>query len=153
MATRLNAMALIAALGKKAYQSVSEKVEDADLAGDRIYVMGGTVPGHTTDTVTALLASHVKADLIINATNVDGVYDRDPRKYTEARRFETLSSKKLIEIVQTKEYLAGASTVIDPKAARIIHEKGIKTIVIDGRKAENIVVAVNGRAKGTLITG
>jgi uridylate kinase len=152
MATRLNAFVVSASLGERGLDFVPERVEEADdIEHDKIFVMGGTVPGHTTDAVSAMLAAHVGADLFINATNVDGVYEHDPRKNPSAKRFEKLTYNELLKIVKTDEYQAGTSTVIDPKAARIIHKNQIKTIILDGRKVKNIVDAVKGEVRGTTI--
>ncbi len=152
MATRLNALVVSAALGERGLDFVPERVEGTDDIGpDKIFVMGGTVPGHTTDAVSAMLAAHVNANLFINATNVDGVYEHDPRKNPRAKRFEKLTYDELLKIVKTDEYQAGTSTVIDPKAAKIIHENSIKTIILDGRKVENIVDAVKGEVRGTTV--
>jgi Uridylate kinase len=52
--------------------------------------MGGTEPGHTTDTVAMLLAERIGANVMINATSVDGVYTADPRKDSSARKLENL---------------------------------------------------------------
>jgi uridylate kinase len=149
-ATRLNAMIISASLGESGLGFVPERIEEVDGLREGIFVMGGTVPGHTTDAVSAMLAAHVGADLLINATNVDGVYEKDPNLDPTARRFNRLTYDELIKIVETN-HRAGLSTVFDPKAAQIIRKKGIKTAIIDGRKVENIVEATKGRFKGTLI--
>lgn len=151
LATRLNALIISSSLGSMGLDFVPEKVEEANNIKGRIFVMGGTVPGHSTDAVSAMLAVHIDADILINATNVDGVYEKDPKENSSAKRFDRLSPEELIKIVKTEEYHAGTSTVFDPKAARIIHEKGIKTVVLDGREVENIVNVINGKFTGTLI--
>jgi uridylate kinase len=151
-ATRLNALTISASLGERGIDFVPKRVEEADnVSEEKIFVMGGTVPGHTTDAVTALLAAYIDADLLINATNVDGVYERDPKKYPGAKRLEKLSPQELIEIVETEDYEAGTSTVIDPKAARIIKKKDIRTVIVDGRSVRNIIDAIKGKVKGTVI--
>ena len=53
------------------------------LAGsNKIVVMGGTEPAHSTDAVGSILAEFIGAELLINATSVDGLYDKDPNKFT-----------------------------------------------------------------------
>jgi uridylate kinase len=150
-ATQLNAMVVSSAFGERGIDSIPERIEDVNPSEDRVVVMGGTVPGHSTDAVSAMLAVHVEADLLINATDVDGVYERDPKENPKAKRFEKLSSEELIKIVETTKYRAGASAVIDPKAARIIHEREIKTVIVDGRHVKNITDTINGEFKGTVI--
>jgi uridylate kinase len=109
--------------------------------------MGGIRPGQTTDAVAASLAAHCKADLLINATNVDGIYDSDPKKNPSAKKFGEISTQQLLEIAG-REHRAGLTAIIDPIAAKIIHENKIKTIVVDGRKLDNIEKAIKGEDHG-----
>ncbi|MFQ6136507.1 MAG: UMP kinase [Candidatus Hydrothermarchaeales archaeon] len=149
--TRANAMLLTSAMREYALDHIPEGFDEATET-DKIYVMGGTVPGHTTDAVATMLARHTKADLLIIATNVDGVYDKDPNTSPDARRFERISSEELLDLVSSPNYSAGATTIVDPKAAGIIHEEGIKTIVLLGKDTENMENAISGRDyRGTLV--
>lgn len=147
LATRLNAGVLSAALEN--YARVPESVED--VTQNTPVVMGGTVPGHTTDAVAAMVAEHVGAELLINATNVSGVYSKDPRVYTDARLMSKINIKELKKLVG-EEHRAGMSTVLDPKAVRIIERARIRTIVLNGRDLENLERAIKGEEfKGTEI--
>jgi len=154
--TRVNAKLLISALRNphpepfSAYNEVAEArsgaVEEA-----RIAVMGGVSPGYTTDAVAAILAEYVNADLFIDVTSVDGVYDADPRRYPEAKKYDTLTAKELVALTAREELKAGSRIVIDPVAAKIIERSGIKTIVIDGSNPRDILNAVLGKHHGTAI--
>ena len=88
--TRLNAKLLIAALGQDAYPEVPHNFREALKFSDsnKIIVMGGTEPAHSTDAVGSILAEFVEADLLINATSVDGLYNKDPNKYPDAVMFK-----------------------------------------------------------------
>ncbi len=150
-ATRINAMLLIAAMETAAKRVPSDFVEAEELSKtSKAVVMGGTFPGHTTDATAALLAEFVGADMLINATNVDGVYSDDPRKNKNAVRYERLSPSELVEIVGKASMKAGANVVIDLLAAKIIERSGIKTYVILG-DPENLARAVEGEFIGTII--
>lgn len=151
--TRLNARLLISALGEAAYHEPPLNYKEAKNASlsDKIVVMGGVSPGHTTDAVSALLAEYVGADLLINATSVDGVYTSDPKKNKNAKKFEAMTPKQLIEVVMKTEMIAGANSPIDLLAAKVIERSGIKTIVMNGENPEDIVNAVRGKHKGTVI--
>ncbi|MBU4374188.1 MAG: UMP kinase [Euryarchaeota archaeon] len=151
--TRLNARLLIAALGDAAYHEPPLDYKQAKTAslGGRIVVMGGVSPGHTTDAVAAVLAEYVGAELLINATSIDGVYTADPKKNKDAKKFETMTPKQLIEVVMKTEMAAGANSPIDLLAAKIIERSSIKTIVLDGENPKNIMDAVNGKHEGTVI--
>ncbi|RLI73118.1 UMP kinase [Archaeoglobales archaeon] len=151
--TRLNAMLLISALKSIAKKVPKDFVEAYELSKtSRIVVMGGTFPGHTTDATAALLAEFVNADLLLNATSVNGVYSADPKKDKDAKRFEKLTPNELVEIVRKGEIKAGSSNVIDLLAAKIIERSGIRTIIFLGEPG-NIKKVIEGDVKdiGTVI--
>ena len=151
--TRLNARLLIAALGDAAYFEPPLNYKEAKNAGlsGKIVVMGGVAPGQTTDAVSAVLAEYTGADILINATSIDGVYTSDPRKNRDARKFESMTPLQLIEIVMKTEMIAGANSPVDLLAAKIIERSSITTIVLNGEDPHNIVDAVNGKYTGTII--
>lgn len=143
-ATRLNARLLIAALGTDAYPIPAKDFDEAMIRGREfnVVVMGGTHPGHTTDGVAAMLAERLKANRLIIATNVDGVYTEDPKKNPEAQKFRRMSSLKLFEIASAMEFGAGKSAVMDPLAARLVLRSGITTVVCDGTDLPLLVEAI-----------
>lgn len=116
-----------------------------------IVVMGGIKPGMTTDTVAVLAAIKLGFNLLIKATNRDGIYNKDPSRYPDAIKIDNLSFKELKNMFGRVHYEAGLKTIIDPKAARLIANHKIKTIVLNGFKPENIELAVKGVKIGTLI--
>ena len=151
--TRLNARLLIAALGNHAYPVPPETQEDATLAAlsGRIVVMGGTVPGHTTDAVAAILAEFVHADLMINATSTDGIYTSDPKKDPDAAKLDKISPRRLIEIIAGSKMEAGANLPLDMLAAKVIERSGVPTVVVDGRRPQSLFDAVLGKSVGTRV--
>ncbi|MFV9630963.1 MAG: UMP kinase [Methanosarcinales archaeon] len=151
--TRINSRLLVTALGETAYPMVLKSYQDARKAAlsGKIIVMGGLIPGQTTDAVSAVLAEYEGADLLINATSVDGVYSADPRHNKDAKKFTTMTASRLVDIVTKIDISAGSNSPIDLLAAKIIQRCGIRTIVIDGHDPNNIIDAVEGRNNGTLI--
>ena len=145
-ATRLNARLLIAALGTDAYPVPAKNFDESVIRGRefRFVIMGGTHPGHTTDGVAAMLAERLRAERLIIATNVRGVYTADPKKHPEAELFKKMSSEKLLEIASAMEGGAGKSAVLDPLAARLVLRTRIPTLVCDGRKLEVVSEAISG---------
>ena len=145
-ATRLNARLLISALREKVHRDVPSTVDDALRASSehQIVVMGGTHPGHTTDTVSAMLAERSGARELLILTNVDGVYTTDPRKDPDAERLPRITTSQLVDIVSEGQYKAGSTAVVDPVAAGIIHRAGILTKVMDGRDLDQVSAALAG---------
>ncbi len=154
--TRINAKLLISAL-QNAYPEPFldyKEVAVAKVKGDeeRIAVMGGVSPGYTTDAVAAILAEYVNADLLLDVTSVDGVYDADPHINPTAKKYGKLSPTELVALTMKGDLKAGSRIVIDPVAAKIIERSGIKTIVIDGSNPRAIIDAVHGKHQGTEIS-
>ncbi len=151
-ATRMNALLLSLTLGEYGYKNIPSNFAEAELILNlgKIPVMGGTHPGHTTDAVAAGLAEYIDADLLVVGTNVDGVYDKDPRKYKDAKKIEKLSFSELVELSINASLKAGSSSVIDPLAAKIIERAKIKTVVIKG-EPEEILNVGKGKINGTII--
>jgi len=151
-ATRLNACLLISSLNSDHSYPPFESIEDASNSNEKIVIMGGTHPMHTTDGVAAMLAENVKADLFVNLTNVDYVYDKDPGKYNDAKTYEKLSYDDLIKILNNSEMIASANNIMDLVAAKTIKRSSIKTLILNGKDFENLKSAINGKKfKGTVI--
>jgi len=154
--TRLNAMLFLANLSDIAYPKIADTIDEAIeyLESSNVVIMGGTEPGHTTDAVAALLAERANAERLIIATNVDGIYDKDPKKFPDAKKLEKLTFNELIKIVMSIEYTPGVNAVIDHLAAMIIARSKIKTYVIFGEDLEELEKAIYGKdVKGSVIDG
>jgi uridylate kinase len=142
--TRINARLLIAALGSRVDPKVPHDYEDAGDAirrGD-ISVMGGVMPGQTTDAVAAALAEYVDADLLVYGTSVDGVYSADPSADDGAVKYEQLSASELVDVIAPMSRDAGASAPVDLLAAKLIERSKMRTIVLDGTDPARIERAV-----------
>jgi uridylate kinase len=153
--TRLNALLLAGALGDAACPVVARSQAEAMAYGatGRIVLMGGVTPAQTTDAVAAVLAERCGADLMVNLTSVDGIYSADPRIDPAAVRLEKLTPENLLEIVGTGSLRAGANTVIDMIAAKVIQRSGIPLLVIDGRDPGNLARALlSGTYSGSLVS-
>jgi len=146
-ATRLNARLLSAAIGDKANMEPPREFMTAMKAIDfgKIVVMGGTHPGHSTDAVSALLAEYVGADLLINASDVDGIYDKDPEKHKDADRYDRIPIDKLVDMVKSYSAGAGKYELVDILAAKIIQRSKTKTIFVNGRDLKNLKNAIEGK--------
>lgn len=153
-ATKLNAMILIAALGKDAAPEPPETYARAlaSSAGGRIVVLGGMQPGQTTDAVAALLAEYVHADKMIVATSVDGVYSADPEIDPNAKKFDHMTHSDLVRLSMETTLSAGSRSPVDPLAAKIIERSSIPAVVVYGGNVENLKKAAEGGHSGTEIS-
>src|SRR3989454_248109 len=95
--SRLNARLLIFALQEKAYPHPPTNLKEVAHAVDSglIVVTGGLHPGQSTNATAALISEKVRAYAFLNATDVDGVYDSDPKKHKNAKKFKKIPIKKL----------------------------------------------------------
>ncbi|MDH7477693.1 MAG: UMP kinase [Candidatus Bathyarchaeota archaeon] len=151
--SRLFAQLFVEKLGRLSCGSVPLTVEDAAkcVREGKIAVMGGLKPGMTTDTVAALIAERLKADLLIKATDQEGVYDKDPKKYTDAVMLKHLRFEDLPKFFAENKHKAGIHQIIDPEAIKILKHMKVKFAVVNGFKPDNILLAVEGKHVGTII--
>jgi uridylate kinase len=150
-ATHLNALLLIAALGPDAHPHVHRRGSEIKRnLGDRILVGGGHLPGSSTDYRAVLFAEAAGADLIVNATDVDGVYDKNPEKHSDAVKLERITFSLLERIIlDNAKQTPGEYGLFDLKAVRRAKKLKIPVIFIDGTDSEEILRAVEGTHGGT----
>jgi uridylate kinase len=108
-----------------------------------IFAAGTGNPYFTTDTTAALRANEVNAEVIMKATKVDGIYDKDPMKFKDAVKFDELS---YIDVLNK------GITVMDSTAISLCMDNDMDIIVFDMFEAGNIQKVVEGDKVGTLVT-
>lgn len=159
MATVINSLALQDAFEKKnIYTRVMSAIDMQEVAEPYIrrravrhlekkrvviFAAGTGNPYFTTDTTAALRANEIHADLIMKATKVDGIYDKDPMKFKDAKKFETLS---YIDVLN-KEI-----KVMDSTAITLCMDNNMDIVVFNMFDEGNIAKVVNGEKIGTLVT-
>jgi uridylate kinase len=159
MATVINSLALQDALEKQnvytrvlsaiAMQEVAEPyirrraVRHLEKKRVVIFAAGTGNPYFTTDTTAALRANEMHADLIMKATKVDGIYDKDPMKFKDAKKFETLS---YIDVLNKD------IKVMDSTAITLCMDNNMDIVVFNMFEEGNIAKVVNGEKIGTLVT-
>ncbi|MBT8042017.1 MAG: UMP kinase [Kiritimatiellales bacterium] len=108
-----------------------------------IFGAGTGNPYFTTDSAAALRASEIEADVLMKATKVDGIYDADPVKHPDAKRFDTLSYQ---------DALSRQLKVMDAAAFSLCMENDIPIVVFDFFKENGMVEVLTGKDSGTLVT-
>ncbi len=111
----------------------------------RVVIVAGGLgkPYLTTDTAAASVALELDCDIILKATKVDGIYDKDPAKYSDARKFDRLKYQEAVE--------NPAIGVMDKAALGLAMEQGIPLLVFDLHQDDNILRAVSGGPIGTRV--
>jgi uridylate kinase len=137
MVTRVNALFLASQLQKNIY-TIPHSTQEAVQSNQSLVIMGGTTPGHSTDFVGAELATLAKADLFVIATNVDGVYDKDPNRYPDAKLYDSISAQTLLQTYGSAWNTAGSNLVIDGPALKKIQTEHIHTVVVNGHDINNL---------------
>ena len=107
-----------------------------------IFGCGTGNPFFSTDTAAALRAAEIEADILMKATMVDGVYDKDPNKYPDAKKYETMTFTQVVN---------NQLGVMDSTAAAMCRDNGMAMLVFDLSRPDNIYDACTGKQLGTLI--
>jgi len=108
-----------------------------------IFGCGTGNPFFSTDTASSLRAAEIDAEIILKATMVDGVYDKDPNKYPDARRYDHLTFS---------EVLAKKLAVMDMTAASMCRDNNMPVMVFSIADPENIMRAIRGEKIGTIVS-
>ena len=159
LATTMNALALQDAFTQIGYPSrVQTGIEMRQIAEfyiknravrhmekGRIVIFGcGTgSPFFSTDTAASLRAAEINADVLLKATNVDGIYDKDPNKYDDAKKIKELT---YIDVLNKK------ISVMDSTSTTLCMDNNIPIIVFDINKKGNLMNIVKGKKIGTIVS-
>ena len=154
-ATRLNAALLTRVFEEEACPRVFEDFEKAALASKkyRIVIMGGTIPGITTDTDAVLLGEAIGAKKLINISNVDGIYDSDPKKNKKAKMHKTLTHSQLVGLASVSDARKpGTNFVFDVVACKLAARMRMELHFVGGKNIGDLPKAMGGKPhRGTII--
>jgi len=151
--TRLNATLLRVIFGEKAYSEILVEPENTPNLGKVIMVGGGGIPGYSSDFDAVLVAEKTGAKKIINLSNIDYVYDSDPKKNPNAKKISNISWKEFRKIIPEK-WEPGLNSPFDPVAAKRAEELGLEVAIMNGTNLENLRSYLDGGVfKGTVISG
>jgi uridylate kinase len=159
LATVINSLALQDALERKGlFTRVMSAIEMSEIAEPYIrrkatkhldkgrvivFAAGTGNPYFTTDTAAALRANEIDADIIIKATKVDGVYDKDPVKHSDAVKYDQLTFM---------DVLRQELTVMDSTAISLCKDNNINILVVNMFQKGNLLKAIKGEKIGTVVS-
>ena len=152
--SHLNARLLISGLGEYCYPLPPKNLEEISVAllSGLVIVTGGLYPGQSTNATSALIAERTGATRFYNATDVDGIYDSDPRTNLEANKFEKISVQDCVNILKSEKSMAGTYDLMDLISLKVIERSNLPTVVFKST-VENIEKLVLDNVKmGTEIT-
>lgn len=151
--TKANARIVKAAIPKASFFEDVEPASNFLNSGGKIAVLGGTTPGHTTDTVAALLAEDWPAEKLLNLSLFNGIHDKDPTKFKGSKQYSTLSYEKLIAMAtEFDKRKPRENFIFDLLASKIIQRSKIETHFLDGKRFDDIKKAIEGKKhSGTVV--
>jgi uridylate kinase len=142
-ATRQNALLLQAFFKKRAYSQIITKPNIKALFSQKIAIAGGWRPGRSTDYVAVTLAKTYGANAVINLSNIDYVYNKDP-KIKGAKKIKKMTWPEFRKIVGNK-WSPGINAPFDPVASRLAQNYGLTVIVLNGKKINNLRKCLNNQ--------
>jgi uridylate kinase len=149
---KLNAELLRVIFGEHAHGKVISKLSEKLPFGRPIIIGSAYEPGHSTDWDSVLAAESLGAKKIINLSNIDYVYDSDPKINPQAKKIEKISWSDYRKIIP-KEWNPGLNSPFDPTASEEAEKKGIEVVIMNGKPIDNLENYLNGeKFLGTVIS-
>ncbi len=127
-------------------ENFSFRLAEKHLEGGRVLIVAGGIgrPYSTHDSAAVLVGLELGCELVIKSTKVDGVYDKDPNKFDDAVKFDTISYQQALENPEIK--------VMDKSAMGLAAEQNVKIVVMNLHEPDGLIRLVNGEHVGTLIS-
>lgn len=136
-ATRLNAQLIRTIFRDLAHPYIIKNYEIIRKVPERVVVASGWKPGWSTDYCAVLLCQDYNIKTIINLSNIDQVFDKDPRGHTDAKPIDRITWEEFRKLVGD-EWNPGMHAPFDPIAAQKAQELGVRVVVLNGKNFENI---------------
>ncbi len=146
--SHLNAKLLISGLGDLCFPLTPQNLDEISTAvlTNKIVITGGLYPGQSTNATSALIAEKIKALKFYNATDVDGIFNNDPRIDPDAKMYETIDVKECISILKLENSMAGTYDLMDLISLKVIERSSLPTVVFKS-SIENISKIIMENAK------
>jgi len=154
-ATRLNAELVRVAFGERAHQELVLDPAVLPSVSKPLAIGAGWKPGHSTDFEAILMAESSGAKRTINLSNIDYVYDKDPKKFPDAKKIERATWKEFRALLpEPTAWVPGLNAPFDPVAAKRADELSLEIAIMNGTDLPNLQQYLDGNPfKGTAIRG
>ncbi len=143
-ATRINAELVRAIFSEQAYKEVVVNPTRKVNTVKKIIIGCGWLPGCSSDKDAVLWARSFGAKRVINMSNIDYIYDKDPRKFKDAKQIKKISWNELLKITGTK-WIPGKNVPFDPEAAKLAKKLGLEVVVLNGKNLKNFKNCLEGK--------
>lgn len=150
-ALTLNAQLMRSVFGEMAHGKVVIEPSELHAIEDAVVIFGAKAPGHSTDFDAVEAAHETGAKRVINLSNIDYAYDKDPREFSDAQKIEKTNWKEFRKILPA-EWSPGVNAPFDPIAAKRAEEFGLEVAIMNGKNLLNLEQYLTGKEfKGTVI--
>lgn len=150
-ASRLNAHLIRTIFRAAAHPKVLHHPDIYEKVDESIIVAGGEKPGNSTDHVAVKFAKTYGVQEVVNLSNVDTLFDKDPKKYKTAKPIYNISWKEFRKLVGDT-WKPGLSTPFDPIASKLAEELKLRVVLLNGTNLKNLKAYLDGKAfVGTVI--
>jgi len=138
--------------GKYAYDKIVLNPTNKLITNKPIILAGGWKPGCSTDKDAVLLAKNFGAKEVINLSNIEYVYDKDPNKFSDAKKIEKISWKDFRKNIVGYKWVPGKNVPFDPIASGLAEKLGLKVSILKGTDLGEVEKVLSGKKfKGTLV--
>ncbi|MHA1910115.1 MAG: UMP kinase [Candidatus Kariarchaeaceae archaeon] len=151
--TRLNAKLVVLALKPYSHSHIptnQEEIQEA-FSSNKIVVSGGMKPGQSTNAVAAQISEIMGAEKLINISNVDYIYDKDPRVFDDAQPIYEMKVSELLEIMKHSKQEPGKYGGFDKVGAEILARSKTTLQFINGNDSTNLEKALKGEKIGSIV--
>lgn len=149
---KLNAELLRVVFGEYAHEKVIANLSTHFISEKPVVIGSAVEPGRSTDWDAVEAAKTLGAKKIINLSNIDYVYDSDPRKNPNARKIEEISWEEYRKLIP-KDWTSGLNSPFDPIASKTAEENGMTVIIMNGKPIDNLASCLNEeKFMGTVIS-
>ena len=149
--SRINARILLGALGESAYPVIPKNMKDLAMSqiAKKLVVMGGIQPGQSTTSVALEVAEYCNINQVVILTDVGGIYDKDPKKYRDAKLLDFITPEQLETMIlknfDNDQAIAGEYRIFDMVSLQILKRSSLKVTIMSGKNLDAFKRFINGQ--------